>query len=124
MCNNLLQNQALKTQRVIKSQFEQLHQVLYHEESVRLAAVKKEEEEKTARMKDKFKELAAEVLSLSETIAVIQEKLKEDEMVLLKVCTVQFYHFLNRNFQKCAHLTEILLFFLFLEFQSYSGQVC
>ncbi|CAK6963112.1 zinc-binding protein A33 [Scomber scombrus] len=79
-----IKNQALKTQRLIKSQFEQLHQVLYHEESVRLAALKKEEEEKIARMKDTFKELAAEVLSLSETIAVIHQELKEDEMVLLK----------------------------------------
>ncbi|KAM7371749.1 hypothetical protein PAMP_008959 [Pampus punctatissimus] len=76
--------QALETQRLIKSQFEQLHQVLYNEESARLAAVKKEEEEKVAGMKDKFKEVSAEVLSITETIAVIQEQLKEDDMVLLK----------------------------------------
>lgn len=83
-----IKSQALETQRLIKSQFEQLHQVLYHEESARLAAVKKEEDEKIAGMKDKFKELSAEVLSLAETIAVIQEQLKEDDIVLLKVCTV------------------------------------
>ncbi|KAM7387199.1 hypothetical protein PAMA_009693 [Pampus argenteus] len=76
--------QALETQRLIKSQFEQLHQVLYREESARLDAVKKEEEEKAARMKDKFKEISAEVLSITETIAVLQEQLKEDDMVLLK----------------------------------------
>ncbi|XP_044186826.1 zinc-binding protein A33 isoform X2 [Thunnus albacares] len=81
---NHIKSQTLETQRLIKSQFEQLHQVLYHEESARLAAVKKEEEEKIAGMKDKFKELSAEVLSLTETIAVIQEELKEDDMVLLK----------------------------------------
>lgn len=56
--------------------------------------MKREEEEKIAGMKHKFKELAAEVLSLSETIAVIHEELKEDDMVLLKVCKVQFINFL------------------------------
>uniref|UniRef100_A0A3P8S8P1 SPRY-associated domain-containing protein n=1 Tax=Amphiprion percula TaxID=161767 RepID=A0A3P8S8P1_AMPPE len=76
--------QTLETQKMIKSQFEQLHQVLYHEESVRLAAVTKEEEEKLAGMKDKIKELSAEVLSLTETISVIQEQLKEEDLVLLK----------------------------------------
>uniref|UniRef100_A0A7N8XNL7 Zinc-binding protein A33-like n=1 Tax=Mastacembelus armatus TaxID=205130 RepID=A0A7N8XNL7_9TELE len=77
-------NQALETQRLIKRQFEQLHQVLYQEESARLAAVKKEEEEKFAAMKDKIKEFSAEVLSLTEAISVIQQQLKEDDMILLK----------------------------------------
>ncbi|XP_071328946.1 zinc-binding protein A33 [Trachinotus anak] len=79
-----IKTQALETQRQIKSQFEQLHQVLYQEESARLAAVKKEEEGKIAGMKDKIKELSAEVLSLTETISIIQEQLKEDYMVLVK----------------------------------------
>ncbi|XP_029997265.1 nuclear factor 7, brain [Sphaeramia orbicularis] len=79
-----IKNQATETQRLIKSQFEQLHKVLYEEESTRLAAVKKEEQGKIARMKDKFKELSAEVSSIAETIAVIQTELKEDDMVLLK----------------------------------------
>ncbi|XP_022066639.1 zinc-binding protein A33 [Acanthochromis polyacanthus] len=79
-----IKTQTLEAQKMIKSQFEQLHQVLYHEESVRLAAVKKEEEQKLAGMKDKIKELSAEVLSLTETISVIQEELKEEDLVLLK----------------------------------------
>lgn len=88
------QSQALETQKMIKNHFEQLHQVLYHEESARLAAVKKEEEEKIAGMKVKMKELSAEVTCLTETIAIIQEQLKEDDMVLLKVCVVQFEAYL------------------------------
>ncbi|KAM9345641.1 nuclear factor 7, brain [Symphorus nematophorus] len=79
-----IKKQSLETQKLIKIQFEQLHQVLYQEESARIAAVKKEEEEKIAGMKDKIKELSAEVLSITETISVIQEQLKEDDMVLLK----------------------------------------
>ncbi|KAK2833346.1 hypothetical protein Q5P01_017235 [Channa striata] len=79
-----IKRQALETTQFIKSQFEQLHQVLYQEESARLAAVIKEKEEKIAEIKDKVREHSAEVLSLTETIAIIQEQLKEDNMVLLK----------------------------------------
>ncbi|KAL6103046.1 uncharacterized protein ACO6RY_02536 [Pungitius sinensis] len=79
-----IKSQALETQRLIKGHFEQLHQVLYQEESARIAAVKKEEEEKIAEMKDKIKELSAEEQSLTETISVIQEQLEEDEIILLK----------------------------------------
>ncbi|KAF7660507.1 hypothetical protein LDENG_00281020 [Lucifuga dentata] len=79
-----IKNQALKTQNLIKNQFEQLHQVLYDEESARLAAVRKEEEEKIAGMKDKISELSAQMLSITETLSAIQEELKEDDMVLLE----------------------------------------
>lgn len=78
----------METQSLIRSQFEQLRRVLWEEESARLAAVKQEEEEKIAGIKDKLKELSAEVLSLTETISVVHEQLKEDDMVLLKVCSI------------------------------------
>lgn len=84
--NHLAQSQALETQRRIKGHFEQLHQVLYQEESARIAAVKKEEEEKIAGIKDMVKEQSAEEQSVTETISAIQEQLEEDEIVLLKVC--------------------------------------
>ncbi|XP_053299994.1 nuclear factor 7, brain [Pleuronectes platessa] len=79
-----IKNQALETQRLIRSHFEQLRQELCQEESARLAAVKQEEQAKITGMKDKIKELSAEVLSLTETISVIQEQLQEEDMVLLK----------------------------------------
>ncbi|XP_056263189.1 nuclear factor 7, ovary [Pseudoliparis swirei] len=79
-----IKSQALETQSLIKGHFEQLHQDLYQEESARIAAVKKEEDEKIAGLKDKMKELSAEVLSLTETISVIQEQLEEDDLILLK----------------------------------------
>lgn len=79
-----IKTQSVDAQKVIKSQFEQLHQILNQEESLRIAAVKKEEQEKVARMKDKTRELSAEVLCLAETIALIQSELKEEDMVLLK----------------------------------------
>ncbi|KAM6965917.1 zinc-binding protein A33 [Tautogolabrus adspersus] len=79
-----IKTQALETQRLIKSQFGQLHQALYQEESARIAAVKKEEEGRIAGLKDKIKELSEEVLNLTEIISIIQEQLKEEDMVLLK----------------------------------------
>ncbi|XP_037545008.1 zinc-binding protein A33 [Nematolebias whitei] len=79
-----IKNQTLETQKVIRSQFEQLHQVLHDEESGRLAALKKEEEEKIAAMKQRIKELSEEMLSVTETISVIQGQLMEDNIVLLK----------------------------------------
>lgn len=51
--------------------------------------MKKEEEERIEGMKDKIKELSAEVQFITEAILAIQEQLQEDDMVLLKVCTVQ-----------------------------------
>lgn len=83
------QDQALQTQKRIKNQFEQLHEVLYQEESKRIAAVKREEEMRITGMKDRFKELSAEVQTLSETISVIQDQLKEDNILLLKVCIMK-----------------------------------
>lgn len=74
---------------MIRSQFEQLHQVLYDEESGRLAALKKEEEEKIAAMKERIKELSDEMLSVTQTISVIQGQLMEDNIVLLKVRAFQ-----------------------------------
>ena len=52
--------------------------------------MKQEEEEKITGMKDKIKELSAEVLSLTETISIIQEQLQEEDMVLLEVGTLFF----------------------------------
>lgn len=85
MCNCSPQAQSLETQKSIKSQFKRLHLILYDEELKRIAAVKKEEDEKIAGMKDKVKELSADMISLTDTISLIEEQLKEEDMVLLKV---------------------------------------
>lgn len=89
---------------MIRSQFERLHQVLHEEESGRLAALKKEEEEKIAAMKQRVQELSEEMLSVTETISVIQGQLMEDNIDLLKVCPFQasklffFFFSIRSNF--------------------------
>lgn len=89
MCN-FWQSQAADTQKLIRSQFEQLHQMLCQEESDILAAVKQEEEEKITGMKDRMKELSAEVLALAEMVSDIQEHLKEEDMELLMVVLIVY----------------------------------
>lgn len=76
--------------------------------------MKKEEEEKIAGMKDKIKELSAELLFLTETISIIQEQLKDDDMVLLKVRTVEATSISKSVFQKNkkkVHINSIFLYF-------------
>lgn len=84
----------MQTQTMIKDQFGQLHEVLHQEESKRIATVKREEEMRITGMKEKIKELSAEVQTLKESISVIQGQLKEDDMLLLKVCIMETS---NRN---------------------------
>lgn len=86
----------MQTQKLIKDQFEKLHEVLHLEESKRIAYVKREEGMRFTGIKDKMKELSAEVQTLKETISVIQGQLKADDMLLLKVCIIE-------NHIKTAH---------------------
>lgn len=99
------QDQALETQKLIKDQFEQLHEVLYQEESKRIEAVKREEEMRITEMKDKIKELSAEVQTLRETISVIEDQLKEDNILLLKVCIMK--NPVKQN--KTKHILKIII---------------
>ncbi|XP_015803904.1 zinc-binding protein A33 [Nothobranchius furzeri] len=79
-----VESQMLETQAAIRSQFQQLHQVLYDEESSRLAAVEREKEEKITAMKEKIRNTSVDVISATETIAVIQKQLTENDMDLLQ----------------------------------------
>ncbi|KAM9391587.1 LOW QUALITY PROTEIN: nuclear factor 7, brain [Pholidichthys leucotaenia] len=74
-------SQHWKQQKIIKESEWKQHtsSSLANEESVRLAAVKKEEDEKIALMKDKIRELC-EMMSLTDTIAITQAQLKEDDI--------------------------------------------
>lgn len=60
-----------------------------------------------AGIKDKIKEISAEVQTLTETISVIQDQLKEDDMLMLKVCIMENEmknkHFLNQDLDKKCH---------------------
>ncbi|XP_036412975.1 E3 ubiquitin-protein ligase TRIM39-like [Colossoma macropomum] len=77
-----IKSQAQNTERQIKKEFVNLHQFLIREEEARIAALRKEEKEKSQRMKKKIEELGSQIKDISARIAESEEKLKDDALVL------------------------------------------
>ncbi|KAK3543045.1 hypothetical protein QTP70_009313 [Hemibagrus guttatus] len=76
--------QAQHTERLIKEQFEKLHQFLRDEEAVRIAALREEEEQKSQMMKEKIEKLNREISSLSDTIRAIEEEMRAEDVLFLQ----------------------------------------
>ncbi|KAI4889210.1 hypothetical protein NFI96_024376, partial [Prochilodus magdalenae] len=79
--------QAQTTERQIQEEFKKLHQFLRDEEEARIAELRKEEGEKSQRMKKKTEELDQQMKDISVRIAELEEKLKDDVLVLQDVQT-------------------------------------
>uniref|UniRef100_A0A8C9XEV0 Uncharacterized protein n=1 Tax=Sander lucioperca TaxID=283035 RepID=A0A8C9XEV0_SANLU len=80
----LIKVQVQRTETEIKDQFKKLHQFLEHEEVVRLAALREEEEQKSRRMKEKMEALSREIATLSDTVRATEEQLRaEDDSFLI-----------------------------------------
>ena len=80
-----LQIQTQHTERQIKEEFKKLHQFLQEEEEARIAALRKEEEEKSQVMKEKIEGLNREISTLSHTITAIEEELRAEDISFLQV---------------------------------------
>ncbi|XP_053482627.1 E3 ubiquitin-protein ligase TRIM35-like [Ictalurus furcatus] len=76
--------QAQHTERQIKEEFEKLHQFLRDEEAVRIAALREEEEQKSQMMKEKIENLSRNISSLSDTIRVIEEEMRAEDISFLQ----------------------------------------
>uniref|UniRef100_A0A4W5RTB5 RING-type domain-containing protein n=1 Tax=Hucho hucho TaxID=62062 RepID=A0A4W5RTB5_9TELE len=76
--------QGQRAEKQIKKEFEKLHCFLREEEVERLAALKKEEEEKNKRIKERVKEISEMMSSLSDTIRAVEEKLAVDDLLFLQ----------------------------------------
>ncbi|KAM7006195.1 nuclear factor 7, brain-like [Tautogolabrus adspersus] len=76
--------QTLNTERRIKEQFKKLHQFLREEEEVRISALKKEEEQKSQRMKKKIEALNKEIAALSNTIRATEDELRAKDVSFLQ----------------------------------------
>ncbi|KAF4086830.1 hypothetical protein AMELA_G00089000 [Ameiurus melas] len=76
--------QAQHTERQIKEVFEKLHQFLRDEEAVRIAALREEEEQKSQMMKEKIENLNRDISSLSDTIRVIEEEMRAEDIPFLQ----------------------------------------
>ncbi|XP_032426200.1 nuclear factor 7, brain-like [Xiphophorus hellerii] len=78
-----LKVQARHTERQIMEQFKQLHQFLAEEEEARLAALRKEEEQKRGMMKEKMEALSREIAALSDTVRATEEELRAEDVSFL-----------------------------------------
>lgn len=83
--------QSLQTERQIREEIRKLHQFLEDEEKVRIAALKKEEKEKTQVMTEKIKGVEKEIESMSETIQSTIKDLESGDVPFLNgyVLTVE-----------------------------------
>ncbi|XP_031171486.1 E3 ubiquitin-protein ligase TRIM39-like isoform X1 [Sander lucioperca] len=75
--------QARRTKTQIKDQFKKLHQFLEEEKKARMAALRKEEEQKSQRMKEKMEALSREIAALSDTVRATEEQLRAEDVSFL-----------------------------------------
>ncbi|XP_044203640.1 zinc-binding protein A33-like [Thunnus albacares] len=76
--------QARDTKKKIKKQFKKLHQFLQEEEEARIAALRKEENQKSKVMQNKIKALSREIAALSDTIRATEEELRAEDVSFLQ----------------------------------------
>ncbi|XP_063068638.1 zinc-binding protein A33-like [Engraulis encrasicolus] len=79
-----IKTQVQHTEKQIKKEFEELHQFLRDEEAARIAALRKEEEQKSKTMKEKIDKMNREITFLSDTIRVMQKKMQADDITFLQ----------------------------------------
>ncbi|XP_076119276.1 zinc-binding protein A33-like [Alosa pseudoharengus] len=79
-----IKTQTQNTEKQIKEEFEKLHQFLRDEEAARIAALRKEEEQKSQMMKEKIEKMSREISSLSDTIRDLEEKMGADDIIFLQ----------------------------------------
>ncbi|XP_067108287.1 E3 ubiquitin-protein ligase TRIM39-like [Osmerus mordax] len=76
--------QTQHTERQIKEEFKKLHQFLQEKEEARIAALSKEEKQKSQMMKEKIEGLSREISTLSHTIRAIEEELRSEDISFLQ----------------------------------------
>ncbi|XP_067107487.1 E3 ubiquitin-protein ligase TRIM35-like [Osmerus mordax] len=81
---NHIKIQTQQTERQIKEEFKKLHQFLQEEEEARIAALRKEEKQKSQMMKEKIEGLSREISTLPHTIRAIEEELRAEDMSFLQ----------------------------------------
>ncbi len=89
----------MHTEQQIKEEFKKLHQFLRDEEEASITALRKEEEQKSLKMKQKAEEMNRQISALSDTIKDIEEKMNTSDASFLHVrteylflCTQQLAH--------------------------------
>ncbi|XP_077948758.1 nuclear factor 7, brain isoform X1 [Gasterosteus aculeatus] len=75
--------QARDTERLIKDQFNKLHQFLKEDEEARISALREEEKQKSQMMEEKMEALSREIAALSHTVRATEEQLRAEDVSFL-----------------------------------------
>ncbi|XP_062404387.1 E3 ubiquitin-protein ligase TRIM35-like [Sardina pilchardus] len=79
-----VQDQAQRTERSIRAEFNKLHQLLRDEEVARVDSLREEEEEKTRTMKRKIDEIDTEIAHLENLVSAIERELVTEDVSFLQ----------------------------------------
>ncbi|XP_031435902.1 zinc-binding protein A33-like [Clupea harengus] len=105
-----IKTQAQHTEKMIKEEFDKLHQFLQDEEAARTATLREEEEQKGQMMKEKIEKMSREISSLSDTIRAIEEKMRADDITFLQVRTIYCpYHSVCVRVCVCERVSGALI---------------
>ncbi|KAG8007270.1 Nuclear factor 7 [Nibea albiflora] len=75
--------QARHTERQIKEKFKKLHQFLEEEEEARIAAVRRDEKQKSKVIREKTEALSREIAALSDTVRATEDELRAEDVSFL-----------------------------------------